>query len=96
MENQKFIVRGKDSGVFYGSIKSRVGSEVEMTNARCLWRWCGAFSLNEMALIGTTKPEDCKFTAYVDGLTITDAVEILLCTYEAISSIEGVLPWSRR
>lgn len=96
MENQKFIVRGKDSGVFYGSIKSRVGSEVEMTNARCLWSWSGAFSLNEMALRGTTNPENCKFTAYVDGLTITDAIEILLCTCEAISSIEGVLPWSKR
>lgn len=47
---KKFIVRAKDAGVFYGTIKERIGNEVTMTNARCLWYWDGAASLMQLAM----------------------------------------------
>ena len=57
---KKFIVRAKDAGVFYGTIKERNGNEVTMTNARCLWYWDGAASLMQLAMEGVTAPQDHK------------------------------------
>lgn len=92
---KKYIVRCDRSGVFYGEIESRNGQEVTMRNARCLWYWDGAASLLQLAKEGTTEPRNCKFTVYVDELTVVDAIEVLPCTYKAITSIEGVSEWRR-
>ena len=93
--SKKYIVRCDRSGVFYGEIESRNGQEVTMRNARCLWYWDGAASLLQLAKEGTAKPRNCKFTVYVDELTVVDAIEILPCTDKAITSIEGVSEWRR-
>lgn len=92
---KKYIVRCDRSGVFYGEIELRNGQEVTMRNARCLWYWDGAASLLQLAKEGTTEPRNCKFTVYVDELTVVDAIEILPCTDKAITSIEGVSEWRR-
>ena len=93
--SKKYIVRCDRSGVFYGGIELRNGQEVTMRNARCLWYWDGAASLLQLAKEGTTKPRNCKFTVYVDELTVVDAIEILPCTDKAADSIEGVSEWRR-
>lgn len=93
--SKKYIVRCDQSGVFYGEIESRNGQEVTMRNARCLWYWDGAASLLQLAKEGTTEPRNCKFTVYVDELTVVDAIEVLPCTDKAITSIEGVSEWRR-
>lgn len=92
---KKYIVRCDRSGVFYGEIESRNGQEVTMRNARCLWYWDGAASLLQLAKDGTSEPRNCKFTVYVDELTVVDAIEILPCTDNAADSIEGVSEWRR-
>lgn len=92
---KKYIVRCDRSGVFYGEIESRNGQEVTMRNARCLWYWDGAASLLQLAKDGTSEPRNCKFTVYVDELTVVDAIEILPCTDKAADSIEGVSEWRR-
>ena len=93
--SKKYIVRCDRSGVFYGEIESRNGQEVTMRNARCLWYWDGAASLLQLAKDGTSEPRNCKFTVYVDELTVVDAIEILPCTDKAITSIEEVSEWRR-
>lgn len=93
MENQRYIVRCDSSGVFYGEIEKRDGQDITMKNARCLWRWCGAASLIQLALEGVKQPESCKFTVTVDSLEVLDAIEILPCTDAAVKSIEAVAPW---
>lgn len=94
MDTQKYIVRGRDSGVYYGEIETRTQQEVTMKNARCLWYWEGAASLLQLAKDGVARPNACKFTVYLDTLTILDAVCILPCSKEAIYSIESVREWS--
>lgn len=93
--SKKYIVRCDRSGVFYGEIESRNGQEVTMRNARCLWYWDGAASLLQLAKDGTSEPRNCKFTVYVDELTVVDAIEILPCTDKAITGIEEVSEWRR-
>lgn len=93
--NKKVIVRGDRSGVFFGTLVAKEGKEVKLENCRRLWYWDGACSISQLAVEGTTRPGNCKFTVTISEIIITDAIEIILCTDEAIKSIEGVKVWKR-
>ena len=91
--NKKVIVRGDRSGIFFGTLTAKEGKEVTLTNCRRLWYWDGAASISQLAVNGTTRPNNCKFTVTVEEILITDVIEIIPCTNEAIASIEGVSEW---
>ena len=93
--NKKVIIRGDRSGVFFGTITKKEGTEVTLEKCRRLWYWDGAASISQLAKEGTVKPKNCKFTVAVDHIIILDAIEIILCTDKAIRSIEGVSEWKR-
>ena len=91
--NKKVIVRGDRSGVFFGTLVEKNGSEVELKDCRRLWYWDGAATISQLAVDGTQRPNECKFTVSVNSIIILDAIEIIPCTEDAISSIEGVKEW---
>ena len=95
MENKKVIIRAEKAGVFYGTLKEKNGNEVVMSNVRRIWYWDGAASLSQLAVDGTSAPEECKFTVYVPEMTILGVIEIIPCSDKAIKSIEGVAEWER-
>ena len=95
MIGKKVIVRGDRSGVFFGTLGSKNGTEVVLTKCRRLWYWDGAASISQLAVNGTVDPGNCKFTVTVDEICILDAIEIIPCTEEAVKSIEGVKEWRR-
>ena len=90
---KKVIIRGDRSGVEYGTLVAQEGQEVTLKNARRIWYWNGAASLSQLAKDGTSQPSSCKFTVFVDSITVLDAIEIIPCTDKAIKSIEGVKEW---
>ena len=90
---KKVIIRGDRSGVEFGELVEQNGSVATLKNARRLWYWAGAASLSQLAMDGTKRPQDCKFTVTVSSITILDAVEIIPCTDKAIKSIEEVDEW---
>ena len=90
---KKVIIRGDRSGVEFGELIAQEGQEVTLKNARRIWYWDGAASLSQLAKDGTSSPGDCKFTVFVDSITILDAIEIIPCTVKAIKSIEEVKEW---
>jgi len=87
------IVRTHSAGVFAGFLESRVGQEVVMRQARRIFYWDGAASLSQLAINGTTKPQNCKFPEEVDRVELLQAIEILDCTPAAKKSIESVGIW---
>lgn len=89
------IVRTHSAGVFSGELESRNGREVVLRNARRIWYWAGAASLSELAMRGTSKPQECKFPVAVDRVELLEAIEILDVTSVARESIEGVPVWTR-
>lgn len=93
MEEQKYIIRGDCSGVFYGQILKREGHEVTIRHCRRLWYWSGAASLSQLAAEGVKNPRDCKFTVTVDELIVLDAIELIPCSDKACESIDGVRVW---
>lgn len=88
-----YIVRAKEAGVFAGNIKERNGDEVTMTNVRRLWYWDGACSLSQLAVDGTKKSENCKFTVTVPEMVILGVIEIIPCSDVAERSIKAVKEW---
>lgn len=92
-EGKYYIVRGDRSGVFFGNIEEQNGQEIKMRNVRRLWYWDGACSISELAVNGTARPNECKFTIVVDELTLIDGIEITPCTKKSIESIKGVKEW---
>lgn len=90
------IVRAQGAGVFAGELSSRKGTEVTLKNSRRLWRWSGAASLSELAVRGTSRPDQCKFPVVVPEQDVTGVLEVLTCTPEARKSIESVKEWSVR
>lgn len=90
---QKYIVRADHAGVFFGEIENRIGSEVTMRNVRRIWYWEGACSLSQLAVDGTQKPQECKFSVSVESMTILGVIEITPCTAKATKSISEVPEW---
>ena len=90
---KKVIVRADRAGVFFGTLVGVENRDVTMQNVRKLWSWEGACAVEELAVNGVAKPEECKFTVVVEEMEISDSVQILPCTDKAIASIEGVREW---
>ena len=90
---KKVIVRGDRSGVFFGTLAEKDGREVKLEKCRRLWYWDGAASISQLAVDGTTRPSNCKFTVTVDEIVVLDAIEIIVCSDNASAKIEGVREW---
>jgi len=89
------MVRTNSAGVFAGTVESRNGKEVVLSNARRIWYWDGAASLSQLATSGTSKPKNCKFPEPVPEVMLTEAVEIIPITDVAKALIESVPIWKK-
>ena len=73
------LVRTYSAGVHVGTLGARSGDEVELTNARRIWRWKGGNTLHEIALHGPGRGSQVSETAtcapklygYTDSITLT-------------------------
>lgn len=82
------IVRTYSAGVHFGYLRSRKGLEVELTGSRRIWSWVGANTLSEIALHGVGKGSR---VAERVSVTLTQAIEIIDCTPESVSSLEAAV-----
>jgi hypothetical protein len=89
------IVRSDKAGVFFGTLKSKEGSEVVMTNVRKIWYWDGASAVEQLASEGVTKANNCKFTVTVNEICILGVSQIIPCTEFAIKLINNVKEWKQ-
>ena len=89
MSLKPVLVRTFSAGVHFGYLVSREGKEVQLERSRRIWRWCGAFSLSEIATKGLDT-ERSRLGAPV-SITLTEAIEIIDCTAEAVEKLEGAV-----
>lgn len=75
------IVRTCSAGVHFGTLESREGKEVVLSNARRLWSWEGAFTLNAVASKGVGNGS--RLSVSVKSITLPEAIELIECTDEA-------------
>ena len=93
--SEYYIVRGDRSGVFFGKIAERNGSEVRMQKVRKLWYWDGACAVEQLAIDGVKNPDNCMFTVTVEEMTITDAIQIIPCSEKAAKNLSEVPEWKK-
>ena len=84
------VVRTYSAGVHIGELKSRKGKEVVLVNARRLWKWCGAFTLSEVAIEGIKVGS--KPSIAVPEVVLTEAVEVMKTTQVAEKSLREFPP----
>lgn len=89
------MVRTYSAGVFAGYVESHDGQHAVLRNARRIWYWDGAASLSELAMRGTSKPENCKFPCAVDRIELTNVIELIDITEAAAKSIAEVKEWTK-
>lgn len=89
------IVRTYSAGVFAGTLESRKGKEVVLSQARRLWYWSGASSLSQLSQEGVKNPGQCKFPCEVPTVTLLEAIEILPVSEAARNSIAQVQVWKQ-
>ena len=90
------IVRTYAMGVFAGILDKASTETVKvLTNARRIWRWSGAASLSQLAMSGTSTPNECKFPEPVARVELTSpqGFEMLDVTPVARKIIESVPVW---
>lgn len=91
------LVRTKTAGVFAGYLESKRDTahdlEVVLKDVRRIWYWKGAASLSQLAVEGTSAPNECKFPCTVPKITLSEVIEILEMTAKAKKSIEDVPIW---
>lgn len=89
------IVRCAKAGVFFGRITDfdKANACVRLTECRRLWYWDGAASLSELAVSGTKRPKNCKFTVRVADVAVLGVIEVILCEDAAVTSINEVPEW---
>ena len=79
--------------MFFGKLKEKNGQEVQLTEVRKLHYWNGAAAVEEIAMIGTKRPNDCRFTVTVPSMTVDGCIQVLPCTKESVEAIQSVKEW---
>lgn len=85
------VVRTYSAGVHVGELVSRKGPEVVLANARRIWNWKGANTLNEIANHGVGAGS--KVSEKTAQTTLTGAIEIHLAAPAARKNLEAAT-WS--
>ena len=89
------MIRSVNAGVFWGKVVSIDDTTVVLRKARRVWYWDGAATLSELATLGTSKPQNCKFPARTKGEHIVLGVcEIIPMTEQALKSLNAVPAWT--
>ncbi|MBK7366223.1 MAG: hypothetical protein IPI97_14995 [Nitrosomonas sp.] len=89
MIGQKVIIRTYSAGVWFGLLEQKQNNEVILKDARRMWQWWAkeGISLSSVAMKGIKK-EKSKIAEPVT-LVWLEAIEIILCSDDAIRLIEG-------
>ena len=86
------LVRTYSAGVHFGRIVKRAGKEVTLRDARRVWYWKGANTLNELVENGAAAGS--KISEPTAEILLTEAIEIIEMTPEQHSTLSGT-GWDR-
>jgi ferredoxin-fold anticodon binding domain-containing protein len=93
MIGKDVIVRTYSAGVHFGTLASRDGKEVVLTDARRIWYWEGAFTLSAIAMTGVS--EKSKLSVEVPEILLTEAIEIIPCTEAAAANLRALKAYAK-
>lgn len=80
------VIRTFSAGVHFGRLVFTLDKRAALEDARRIWSWTGAHTLNEVSQNGI---ESGRVSKPVPVVILTEVIEILPCSPEAIASIGG-------
>ncbi len=80
---KQVLVRTYSAGVHVGELVTKEGQNILLKNARRIWRWEGAFTLNTLSINGMTGG---KTSMKIDLIELDQVIEIMETTELAQSS----------
>ena len=80
------VVRTYGAGVHIGTLVSQLGQEVVLADARRLWRWRGANTLNEVATNGVSQ-DYTRLSEPVASISLLSALEVIDVSPAAVPSL---------
>ena len=86
------LVRTYSAGVHFGRIVKRNGKEVTLRDARRIWYWTGANTLNELVEHGAAAGS--KISEPTAKILLTEAIEVIEMTPEQHCRLSGT-GWNR-
>lgn len=89
------IVRSRNHGVVMGYVVKIDGQTVELINSRRIYYFKGAQTLEELAVYGTKKIDECKICPAVELPEIMlEACGVIYCTETARQILTGAKEWT--
>lgn len=85
------VVRTYSAGVHVGTLAELAGKTCVLKDARRLWRWTGAMTLNEVSQNGVG--DDSRISEPVPVILLTEAIEVIPCSAKA-RKVLGVSRWN--
>lgn len=85
---KEVIIRTYSAGVHFGTLVSANGKEVHLKQARRVWSWEGAFTLNAVAVNGV---RSAKMPVSVPEIFLTEAIEIIPCSEKAAKQLREMI-----
>lgn len=79
------VVRTFSAGVHMGTVVEQSGTAVLLKDARRLYRWQGAFTLNEVSQHGVA--ESSRISEPAPVILLTQAIEVIPCSGKAKANL---------
>lgn len=81
------VVRTSSAGVHVGIPVGKLkGREITLKDARRVWRWSGANTLNELSQKGANEA-GTRISEPVPMITLTEAIEVIQCSVEGATNL---------
>lgn len=80
------LVRTYSAGVHCGVLAAQDGKQVTLSDARRIWRWRGANTLNELSAAGCDDSYS-RISEPVPEIVLTEAIEIIPCNPVAMDNL---------
>ena len=93
---ERVIVRSRDAGVMYGTLKKLSGRYVLLENARIMWRWRnknGGVSLNDTAVDGLKDDDYSRLSNFNEKLEMLEACSIIEVSKKAEKNLDSRHPY---
>lgn len=81
------IIRTRSAGVHTGILLQHEGTNVRLHNARRIWQWGGANTINEIAIRGVDLKAS-KISEPVEEIILMETIEIIPVTQMARENLE--------
>ena len=82
------VVRTYSAGVHVGTpVGELKGREITLKDARRVWRWSGANTLNELSQRGADENGATRISDPVPTITLTEAIEVIPCSVEGAKNL---------